>query len=78
MTQREQLLIKLFQIDAEFCDRAQSANELAVAAESRVGFRFCSECGRKFIPEHPASKFCSQLCRSAPERRRYRTRVGRA
>jgi predicted nucleic acid-binding Zn ribbon protein len=76
MTQREQLLIDLFKIDADYCSRVRQGYEESVAApESRV---FCKECGRKFIPEHPASKFCSPACRGALDKRRYRTRVGKA
>ena len=73
---KEDELIELFRIDREFHDRARLVNEGAVAAaESRL-VRFCTECGRSFMPQHPASKFCGTRCLAARERRRYRERIG--
>jgi hypothetical protein len=77
MTTREKELIALFKVDRDYCAQARQADDARVAAvDTRAGFKFCVECGRRFILKHAAEKYCSQSCRDAPEKRRYRTRVG--
>jgi hypothetical protein len=77
MTREEKLLIALFKIDAEYCAKVKQVNEEAVsAAESGRRLRSCTECGRLFTPEHPASRFCGKSCLATRERRKYRDRIG--
>jgi hypothetical protein len=78
MTPREQDLISLMIVDRAYVDRVRHVDADAVAAtESRVGFKFCKECGRRFEFKHPAEKFCGAVCRAAPDKRRYRVRTAR-
>jgi hypothetical protein len=75
---RETALAALFALDRTAHDLARQAYDARVAPiESGFRLRCCGSCGRQFVPQSSASRFCSHPCLQARERRRYRERVGK-